>query len=376
MFKIQTYFNYILIIILLIACAFLYNRYEDKLAREEPTDVSVILQRYMLTQDSLADTKKPILWIHINREYNSRNWLSFGSRSSLDLNQPYMSLTIRSIVNQCADSFHICMIDDDAFSKLLPNWSINMTSISSPILDYIRFMGCAKLLYMYGGMIVPPSFLCMRNLINMYEHGTSKNEMFLCENIDRNITSTSYDFYPNMRFMGAQQNAHVMGEFIEYIQRLISSDFTSQAEFLGDMNRWCNSRIKNHKITLIGGKLVGVKTMDDQPILVDNLLSNEYIDIYPDTYGIYIPADEILNRRHYEWFARLSPKQVLESQIIISKYILLASAPDSSRGVIEPMYTKPNWVGYFKTDLLPDLWGLRPLMTNDRATPSKRNHIQ
>jgi len=210
----------------------------------------------------------------------------------------------------------------------------------------------------------------------MYEHGTSKNEMFLCENIDRNITSTSYDFYPNMRFMGAQQNAHVMGEFIEYIQRLISSDFTSQAEFLGDMNRWCNSRIKNHKITLIGGKLVGVKTMDDQPILVDNLLSNEYIDIYPDTYGIYIPADEILNRRHYEWFARLSPKQVLESQIIISKYILLASAPDSSRGVIEPMYTKPNWVGYFKTDLLPDLWGLRPLMTNDRATPSKRNHIQ
>jgi hypothetical protein len=127
--------------------------------------------------------------------------------------------------------------------------------------------------------------------------------------------------------------------------------------------------------------MIGVKTMDDTPILIDHLLSNQYIDLYPKTYGIYIPADEILNRRHYEWFARLSPKQVLESKVIISKYILLASTPDSKMGVIEPMKAKGKAfirenVGYWKTDLDAPVWGLRPLMTNDKAHPlAKEPHF-
>ena len=65
--------------------------------------------------------------------------------------------------------------------------------------------------------------------------------------------------------------------------------------------------------------------MEDEPIIVDDLLSNNYLDIYASAYGIYIPADEILKRTKYEWFARLSQRQVLESKVIICKYILLAN---------------------------------------------------
>jgi hypothetical protein len=101
--------------------------------------------------------------------------------------------------------------------------------------------------------------------------------------------------------------------------------------------------------------------MDDTMILVDNLLSNDYIDLYPKAYGIYIPSKEILNRRHYEWFARLSPKQVLESNTIIGKYILLANAPDSKKGVIEPLEDKPSsWIGYWQVPSGFGLWGFKP----------------
>jgi hypothetical protein len=144
------------------------------------------------------------------------------------------------------------------------------------------------------------------------------------------------------------------------MQRTISSDYTSQVEFLGEINRWCEFRIRKNKINMVEGKMIGIKNMENEPILLDNLLSNEYIDLYPQTYGIYIPANEILNRRHYEWFARLSPKQVLESKIIISKYILLASSPDSKMGVIEPMENKPSWVSYWKIPSGAPLWGLKP----------------
>ena len=99
--------------------------------------------------------------------------------------------------------------------------------------------------------------------------------------------------------------------------------------------------------------------MDDEMVLIDNLLSNDYIDFYAEAYGIYIPADEVLNRRHYEWFARMSQEQVLTGRVIICKYILLASAPDAKMGVIEPLKNKPDWVGFYRTSLGAPNWGLK-----------------
>jgi hypothetical protein len=363
-FKVKNYINYIYLTIALVVVWFLYNRYEEKRVREENSGNYNAIQKYLLNHESLDKVKKPILWIPLTFDYNSRNWISFGSRSSFELNQPYMYLTVKSIINQCDDSFHICLIDDDSFAKLIPGWTINMNTISSPISDYMRCLAMAKLLHVYGGMIVPPSFLCMRDLIDMYNMGTSDDKMFVCETVDRNITSTTHEFYVDTSFMGATKECPVVKELIDFIQRVVSFDYTSQAEFLGDFNRWCNTRAQRGQIKIIPGKLIGTKTMDDETVLVDNLLTNDYIDFYPETYGIYIPAKEILNRRHYEWFARLSPKQVLESNIIISKYILLASSPDSKKGRIEPMRNssgwEKNWIGYWQVPSGFGLWGPKP----------------
>jgi hypothetical protein len=38
---------------------------------------------------------------------------------------------------------------------------------------------------------------------------------------------------------------------------------------------------------------------------------------------LYIPADEILKRNNYQWFARLSAKQALASDTTIGKYLLI-----------------------------------------------------
>jgi hypothetical protein len=288
------------------------------------------------------------------------------------LNQPYLYLTVKTIIKQCEDSFHICLIDDDSFAKLLPNWSIDMHRISNPIKQYMRCLGMTQLLYKYGGIRVPPSFVCMRDLIELYRIGTTGGKMFICEMVDRNITSTHRDFYPNIRFMGAEKENPVVGELIDFMQRTISSDYTDETKFLGEFNRWCFTRIERNQVNLIDGKLVGTKTMEDTPIIIDDLLSNDYIDIYSNTYGIYIPANEVLKRRHYEWFARMSPTQVLESPIIISKYLLLANAPDAKMGVIEPMKDKPNWVGpYWKTPGAgagpPPVYGLMPIDLGDNV---------
>ena len=172
--------NLFTLFFILIVLGFLYKRFEDKRIKEENTDINLAIQNYLLDDVTLGKSKKPILWIHVPYEYNSRKWLSFGSRSSFDLNQPYLYLTVRSIISKCSNSFTICIIDDTAFKRLIPNWSIDMTRISNPILNNMRTIGLMKLLYIYGGLICPISFLCMKDLSGLYNKGTRSNKMFLC----------------------------------------------------------------------------------------------------------------------------------------------------------------------------------------------------
>ena len=81
-------FPKIIFFAILIVLAILYNRFEDKRLREENQDNYETIQKYLLNDETLAKSKKPILWIHVPYEYNSRRWLNFGSRSSFELNHP------------------------------------------------------------------------------------------------------------------------------------------------------------------------------------------------------------------------------------------------------------------------------------------------
>ena len=363
--KLKNYTTYFYLFIILMVVSYLYQRYKNKIERESGIEDYDSIQKFLLNDPDDVDTKKlkkPILWIHIDYSYNSRSWLSFGSRSSLDLNQPYLYLTVMSIIKMCSKSFHICIIDDRSFEKLLPDWSIDLERVSNPSKKYIRDMAMMKLLYKYGGIKVPDSFVCMQDLIGLYNMGTVQNKVFCCEMVNRKITATDLDFYPSIQFMGTRKENPVIEEMIEFMQRTISTDFTDENAFLGGFSRWMNKRIERDQVNLIDGKFIGIKTMDDIPIIIDNLLSNDYIEIYPKTYGIYIPADEVLKRTNYGWFARMSPKQILESKFIIAKYLLLANAPDTnvSVGVIEEMRDKPNWVSFWNVPSGAPVWGMKP----------------
>lgn len=369
----SSYNNVIILLIILFVVGFLYRRYEDKIMRQDNKNINSAIQKYLLDDVTLAKSKKPILWIHVPYEYNSRNWLSFGSRSSLELNQPYLHLTMRSIIQQCDKDFTICIIDDEAFSKLIPGWSVNMTTISDPILSNMRTLGLMKLLYIYGGMVCPLSFLCINNLLGLYQKGIRGEKMFICEFVNRNITSTEFDFSPSLKFCGAPKECEMVSELCDFIQRMMSRDSTAQIEFLGDFDRWCTKRVKNGKINQINGFDIGVKTIEEKPVILDDLMSNHYLPIYTNTYGIYIPADEILTRRKYEWFARMSQKQVMESDTIIGNYILITLGTGGGN-ILEPLEPQTNreieskFVGFWKTPNYPGLYGLKPNFLGDNLS--------
>ena len=371
--------TYLLAFVFLVAFGILFQKYLEKKARNIGPDNYNDVKQYLLSESSLAKSKKPIMWIYTPYEYNSRDWLSFGSRSSYNLNQPYLNLCVRSIIKHCDKSFTICIVDDNSFAKLIPGWNIDLSVIGDPIVSNVRQLAMAKLIYNYGGMSVPISFLCFKDLIDMYDRGISStndnkgiNKMFVCENVNTNISATNNQFYPDTSFIGAKKNTPKLKEFIDHMQRLISGDYTAQIEFLGNFDKWANKHVNNKSINMIPGTDVGVKTMENKPVLVDDLLGEDYIKLHDGMYGIWIPAASILKRRNYEWFARLNNEQIFQGKFILAKYFVLAIAPYNNEGkvsVIEALdqdTEKPNtsdWVSFWQvpsSTTLP-VYGPKPL---------------
>jgi hypothetical protein len=234
--------NYIALLVILIVLCYLYKKIEEKRFQREDLENYGIIKNYLLNDPkTLGGAKKPILWIHIPYEYNTRHWLSFGSRSSHELNQPYLYLTVRTIIEQCQESFHICMIDDDAFPSLIPDWKIQMNKIGSPITNKLRMLALTNILYIYGGMLLPISFLCLHDLSSLYEEGIKGGRVFVCESEDKNTTSTFYKFYPNLQMMGAERKNETILDLIHHMEIVISSDYTAESQFLGNFSNWTES---------------------------------------------------------------------------------------------------------------------------------------
>jgi hypothetical protein len=81
-------------------------------------------------------------------------------------------------------------------------------------------------------------------------------------------------------------------------------------------------------MNLIGGEFIGIKTKKRKPVLIEDLMEDNYLDVNPNSYGIYIPEDELLTRPKFQWFAILDSAQILETNTYLARHFK-ASVVDS-----------------------------------------------
>ena len=327
----KTLYNLIILLILFIILALFYNVYKAKLQREDITFT------YNQIKDFLSQPEKhskPILWIYLEYEKNARNWESFYSRTSMDLNQGYLNLTTNTIIQHCQKSFHICLIDDNIYKKLLPDLpEMRKTkTLSGTNLAYMRLFGICNLLYEYGGLLVPSSFLCLKDLTDLTKFDT----MAVGEFRNQSISNTTSSFAPSTELMYCKRHCPVMKEFIIFLKKESRFAYTSESDFVGKTSIWWNLFIKQNQVHLIEGHLIGTKDVNNEPILLEDLISNNYLAFnIKKSFGIYLPHKEILSRTKYSWFARLSPKQVLESNTRIGKLLLVTTGDKAFHNYFE-----------------------------------------
>lgn len=329
--------HYAFALSLVMVASYVGNRFKQNFSDKTDDDYKMI-RKYLLNETPLYGFNKPKIWIHTKYDINARNWKSFGSRNSKNLNQPYLHLTIQSIIDHCSKDFHICLIDDHTFSKLITGWDIDIASLPEPIKSQYRQIAMLKLVNSFGGMIVPNSFLCLSSLKSINDTMINDNKPFVCERINRTITTgTNDDFIPDIYFMGTTKNNDTVIKLIDVLTEQIKKNHHSSEPFItGKFNLWCKEQIDSQNMNLITGDKIGIRNQKHKPITIEDLMEDKYLELTDKCYGVYIPSDEILKRNKYNWFASLTKNQILKSNLAIS-YVMQESLIDTS-----DIYTDDN----------------------------------
>ena len=322
--------NIIVTMVLLFGVGLIYDKFKSGMNNMEKGSDLTLVKQYLLGGNNeneildLGKIKKPIIWIHIEYYYNSRNWCNFGSRSSTELNMPYIYLTIQSIINNCGKDFHVCLIDDFTFNKILPDYNVDLTRVSDPVKKHLRNVALLKVLHRYGGVLMENSFICLKSIKPLYDKILQSNKPSVGEFVNNANNNDLEVFAPSMKLIGCHRECPTIQAFIEYLEQLNNRDFTSEQDFNGTVGEWLADNINNATINLIPSEQIGT-IANNNPVTIDTLLTNDTLTLSSNAYMLYIPRDEILKRTRYNWIAKLDPEQVLNSNTNLGKYLILSS---------------------------------------------------
>tara|TARA_Y100000996_G_scaffold238623_1_gene187554 strand:+ start:43 stop:996 length:954 start_codon:yes stop_codon:yes gene_type:complete len=312
--------KYVVVVVLLSSIGYFYNKYKKKTDYEKNCKNIDIINQYLLNKDTNL-SGKPILWVHIYNSVNARSWDSFFSRNNEKNNQPYITLCIKSMIKHCGDSFNVCIINDASFFKLIPGWKIDLEKVAEPLKHQLRTLAMAKVLFYYGGLTIPPSTIVLKDLKEIYNRTTLGGGVVIGEMINKTNLHDHSNFMLNKKFLGCQKNNKVMRQFIDFLERRLSKDCSSESEFLGTFSKWFYKKNPN----IINGVEIGTRDSNKKPIRLDDLMSSN-VQFHESMHCIYIPSDEIIKRNKYGWFARQNESQILDSNSILSKYLALSQA--------------------------------------------------
>lgn len=322
MFESKYVYKYLGAIAVIGLASYYGNQIKQGLSNKDETDE--LIREYLLNESPLYGFNRPKLWIHSKYEVNARHWRDFMSRNTTDLNQPYLHLTIKSIVNHCGEDFNVCLIDDDTFSRLIPNWNIDMGRMAEPEKSYYRELGMLKLLYIYGGVVLPNSFICCRSIIALYDRTMSEQKPHFAEELNRTCVGSGKqpDFIPGMKIMAACKACPTLKGMINDLEMRTKTQLTaSENTFIGGTHMMIRKLVSSGDAVIIDGREIGIKTRKGKQILLDDLMSESFLDIDTDVFGVYIPGDEVLARPKYGWLAYLSNSELLKSNLVIVKYL-------------------------------------------------------
>ena len=263
----------------------------------------------------------PTVWIYIDDTHvNSRWWADFGARSSRVYNMPFLNLCYQTIVRACGTKYHVEVINGLADAEhRLGGLPYPMRNKKLPLRDEEMTYLKVAFLEKYGGLWMTPATICVRAFPEL---PIDKVVLFGSDPLET-YAGPEGTFIPNQHALWSPKPKHpffaqwksILEERIERQPggKEIRSDKNWDILFVGtgkeDIVVMSNAELTRKK----GGRkieledLLAAGTDGDIPFIVQ-----------PETVYVPFPWPELLRRRMYGWFLRLSETQIMESDLAVT----------------------------------------------------------
>lgn len=258
----------------------------------------------------------PSIWIFLSdNDVSVRNWSDF--QSSKAILTPFLNLCYESIQKANNGRYNVEVIAGlTELARRLGGWDAMPPSLQNPLAtigeaetNWIR----AELLARFGGMWMQPSTLCLRPLPMI----AANDVVFFGHDESETYAPTEL---PSMTVMGVGKANHPV---FEAWAKSAKSRLASDGKQIREDAKWdFITSTKGESITVFPDLEVSRKP-DGRRIQLEDLLAAGQEGAFSfkvSSEAIYVPIpwSEIMNRRAFGWFLRMSEEQILASDLVIS----------------------------------------------------------
>lgn len=269
----------------------------------------------------------PTVWIFIDdTDVNSRWWADFGARSSRVYNLPFLNLCYQTVVAALGEKYHVEVIGGlaDAERRLggLPE---PMRNKRLPLRDEEMTYLKVAFLEQFGGLWLGPATVVLRELPELPK---DKVVLFGSDPLET-YAGPKGTFMPNQHALWSPVAHHpFFSQWRQMLHERIERQATGK-EIRNDKN-WdalFAATGKQDIIILPNAELTRKK--NGRKIELEDLLAAGTdgrlpFDIHPETIYVPFPWPELLERRTFGWFLRMSENQIMESDLAVTHLFNMA----------------------------------------------------
>lgn len=275
----------------------------------ESANEEELIQKYLLNNSVLYSHNKPKLWIYMDTLPNSRDWANTSFRTSRKINKGYIYACISSIIHHCANDFHICLIDSSAFDHFIPGYDATHVPDKYKI-EY----GMALLLYYYGGMVIPASFICLNPILPLYTMCLKENCAFFGERENRRLDANLIHatLSPSMFCMAAPRyntSMKMMADLIKGTAQNVHPDV------------WCVREVDSGRARCMEGKWIGTCDTNGTVVSTDRLVQADPIAFDPACVGVAFWDEDLEGKHRYQKWMDMSESELWQDRSNIGQLL-------------------------------------------------------
>jgi len=278
-----------------------------------PGEVRDVLQSRALRQVDM-DTSKPKLWVHLSTDpsipFSNGTELTspdFGA-TAFDKVPSIEKLCAYSIIAHNSKNFNIVLITDDDIPLLLPGWSTNLKALPEAAQRHTRDVAMLRVLYYYGGFLVPSTYGATGPLTNVLTSSTLlPNDTLAAFEAPVISAAMKRAFAPSVRFVYSAPLNKTLRRLIDELT--VHTGTEAQVAAFHDAGaKAMVGLVQEGRVRVWSGKLVGTQDAEGGSVSLSDAING--FNRAPESVGVWIPA-RLFEIRKYGWMVRDSPGQIL-----------------------------------------------------------------